>query len=593
MTPPHDDDDDRPRRLDLALWRRLLAHAWPYRRLGVGMALGGLVSAGIDAAVPLVTARLIDAARAGADPQLLIGLGALYAGLLVALSATIWVFIVLAGRIATGVGHDLRQAAFTRLMSLSLGYFDTRPVGWLVSRVTSDCGKISGLLPWLLLDLVWGTTLLALIGAAMCWLDLRLAFVVFAIVPPLCLLAWLFQRWMLDSSRAIRRANAKITGAYNEAVAGVRTTRALAREDANLAEFSTLTDEQFRASMRNALQAAVYLPVVMSLGSVGVGLALWRGGLDAMLVDHGLSLGSLVAFMQYATVFSMPIQDLARQLTQLQAAQAAAERVQSLLETEPEVRQPQAPVVPEAGRVSHLAFDDVGFAYQVGDPVLRGCSFEVRGSRTVALVGPTGGGKSTIVGLLARYYDVQSGAVRVDGTDVRDLDLHWLQSRFGVVLQAPHLFSGTIADNIRYGRLDATDEEVAQAAAQVCAAPFIEALPAGYATEVGEGGGRLSTGQRQLISMARAVLADPDVLVMDEATSSIDTDTERAIQSGLGALFAGRIAIVIAHRLATIRGADRILVVEGGRIVESGDHASLVARRGAYWRMVEADAVPG
>ncbi|MEZ4236341.1 MAG: ABC transporter ATP-binding protein [Myxococcota bacterium] len=586
MTPDHDDDDPRPRRFDPQLWRRLLVHVRPYRHLVLGLGVSGLGVACIDTALPLVTARLIDAASAGSGWGLLGTLGALYAGLLLVLATLAWGFIAMAGRLATGVGHDLRRQAFAALMAQSAAFFDHRPVGWLVSRITQDCNKICGLLPWLCLDLAWGTSLLTLIAAAMCWLDVRLAAVVFAIVPPLLAIGWLFQQWMLDSARAIRRANAKITSAFNEAIGGLRTTRALAREDENLAEFSALTDEMFGASMRNALQAAGYLPVVMSLGSLGAGLALWRGGVE---VGHGLSLGVLVAFVQYTALFAQPIQDMARQLAQLQAAQAAAERVQSLLDAVPAVRSPARPAAPPADRVTHLAFDDVHFGYSDEAPVLRGCSFEVHQGETIALVGPTGGGKSTIVGLLARSHDVQRGAVRVDGVDVRELDLPWLQSRFGVVLQAPHLFSGTIADNIRYGRLDATDAEVAAAAARVCAAPFVEALPDGYATQVGEGGGRLSTGQRQLVSMARAVLADPSVLILDEATSSIDERTERAIQAGLEELLVGRMAVVIAHRLATIRNADRILVVDGGRIVEAGDHAALMARRGAYWRMVAAD----
>jgi ATP-binding cassette subfamily B protein len=582
------EDDDRPQRLDLGLWRRLGVHAWPYRAELLGLVLTGLLAAAIDTTVPLLTAYLIDSVRADRASSALWTVGALYAGLLLLLATAIRVFIELAGRISTGVAHDLRKASFERLQSLSMAFYDTRPVGWLVARLTSDCGKVSGLLPWLLLDSVWGTTLVLGIGVAMLWLEPKLALVVFSIVPPLAIISAVFQRWMLESSREVRRTNARLTGAYNEAIMGVRTTKALAREPANLAEFQRLTQTMYSSTLRNSLQAAVYLPLVMGLGSVGVGLALWRAGAWPDALSRP-SMGTLVAFMQYAALFSMPIQDMARQLTLLQGAQAAAERVQSLLETVPDIQSAPSAQLPSETRITSIRADRVGFSYKAGEPVLQDCTFEAHAGQIIALVGPTGGGKSTIVSLLARFYEVSEGSISINGIDLRELDLHWLQSRFGVVLQAPHLFSGTIAENIRYGRLEATDEEVQRAAARVCAAPFIEALPQRYDTPVGEGGSRLSTGQRQLVSMARAVLADPGVLVMDEATSSIDTETERAIQQGLLQLFSERISFVIAHRLSTIERADLILVIQEGRIVERGRHEVLMQQRGIYWQMQQAD----
>ncbi len=597
-----DDVDDRRRKLDLSLWRRLLVHAKPYRRDFGAMAALGLVVAAIDTTLPMLTARLIDEAQAGVGLSALRGYGFAYAAMLVTIATAIWGFIVLAGRISTGVARDLRTAGFARLQELSFSYFDTRPVGWLVSRLTSDADKVSGLLPWFLLDLVWGSSLLIGIGAAMLWLHPGLGMIVMLVVPPLVGVSLLFQRLMLDSSRLVRKTNAQITATFNEAIAGVRTTKTLAREEANLHEFQEESGAMFRYSMRHALQSALYLPLVILLGSVGVGLALWQGGID---VGGGLSLGTLVAFMQYATLFSMPIQDLARQFTLLQSAQAAAERVQGLLETEPsivdtpevEARLARATVedglAPDGGpaKITSVEFKHVGFAYKPGEPVLRDCTFRVRAGQTVALVGPTGGGKSTIVSLLARYYEVSSGAIELDGVDIRDRSLHWLQSQLGVVLQTPHLFSGTIASNIRYGKLDATDEEVREAAELVHAHRFIERLPAGYDTEVGEGGSRLSTGERQLVSLARAVLSDPQIFVMDEATSSVDTETEREIQAGIDAVLAGRIAFVIAHRLSTIRGADLIVVVADGHIAEQGTHAELMRQRGRYWSLVREHRV--
>jgi ATP-binding cassette, subfamily B, bacterial len=589
------DDDDRPRRFDAATWRRLLRHARPYRPQALWMVILGLVVATADTAIPLVTAALIDEATAGTQADLTPWLAS-YAVALSAIAFSVWGFIAFGGTISTGVAHDLRRAAFARLQELPFAYFDTRPVGWLVSRLTSDCSKVSNLLPWFLLDLVWGTALLLGISVAMLWLHVGLALVVLAVVPLLVGASLYFQRLMLESSRHIRRENAKITAGFNEAIAGVRTTKTVAREAAALGEFQVLSTAMYRHSMRNALQSAVYLPLVILLGSTGLGLALWYGGLH---IDAGVTLGELVAFMQFATLFSVPVQDLARQFTQLQAAQAAAERVQELLDTEPQIA--DAPSVRRmvseiAGRgaregeaidggdtrIETIELCDVGFWYKAGEPVLHGCSLRVRAGQTIALVGPTGAGKTTIASLVARFYDVCEGEVLINGVDIRRRSLHWLHTNLGVVLQTPHLFAGTIADNIRYGRLEATDADLRRAAALVHADRFIDALPLGWNTEVGEGGSRLSTGQRQLVALARAILADPQVFVLDEATSSIDAETEHAIQAGIEAALRGRIAFVIAHRLSTIERADQILVVDGGRIVEAGDHRSLLALGGRY-----------
>ncbi len=591
----YEDDDDRPRTLDLGLWRRVLGHVRPYRRKALLLSAAGLVAAGVDALLPYLTGRMLDEAVAGETLWELWPLGLVYLLALAMLAGAIWALIVYAGAVATGVAHDLRQRGFARLQTLPFSFYDTRPVGWLIARMTSDVGKVSGLLPWFLLDLVWGSCVLLTTTVVMFVLDPSLAWVVLSIAPPMVAVSLLFQRWLLASSRLVRKTNARLTASFSESIAGVRTTKMLSREQGNLEDFSKETGDMFRYSMRHALQSAVYLPLIVGLSSVGMGLALWKGGME---VGETLTIGKLVTFMQYATLFAQPIQDLARRFTDLQATQAAVERVQGLLETEPAIGDSKDVLarlrehaddrpggVAEDGhpdRITHLSFAEVDFAYKPGEPVLRGVSFDVRAGQTIALVGPTGGGKSTIVSLVSRFYEVTGGAIRVDGIDLRDRSLHWLQSNLGVVLQTPHLFSGTVADNIRYGKLDATDEEVAEAAVRVHAHDFIEALPEGYDTEVGEGGGRLSTGQRQLVSLARAVLADPQVFIMDEATSSVDTETEAAIQRGIEAVLQGRIAFVIAHRLSTIRNADQILVVADGRIVERGTHEELLAAQGHY-----------
>jgi ATP-binding cassette subfamily B protein len=597
MTGHFAEEEDYRGRFDPRLWMRILGHTRPFAPEIIAMGGAGLLMAALDAVLPYVTGRLIDSAVTQGVGAHLVWFVAAYAIVVAAMCVDVWVFIELAGRIATGVAFDMRRMQFDRLQELSFSYFDTRPVGWLVSRLTSDVSKIANLIPWVALDSVWGTFMLLGISGAMLWINWKLALVVLAIVPPLAVVSVIFQRKMLRSSRQVRKVNSQITAGYSESIAGVRTTKALVREGENLSEFQHLSSDMFRHSVRNALQSAVYLPIVISLGSVGVGLALWRGGVDVSAA--GMSLGSLVAFMQYAALFSMPIQELAARFTDLQAAQAAAERIQDLLDTEPEIA--DSPEVQEkiaaqasAGARDGVAFDggdqtirtmefrNVSFQYKEGEPVLENFNLTVHAGQTVALVGATGGGKSTIVSLAARFYEPTRGTVLLNGVDYCQRSLDWLQSNLGVVLQTPHLFSGTVRENIRYGRLDATDEEVEIAARTVGAHGFVDEMEDGYDAEVGEGGTKLSTGQRQLVSLARAVLADPQIFIMDEATSSVDTETERLIQSAVDAALRGRIAFVIAHRLSTIRSADVIIVIEGGRIAEKGTHQELIRRRGAY-----------
>ena len=590
-------DDERSGSIDLRLWWNFLRHLKPYRKWAFAMCGFGFALAIVESLIPPLTGWMIDEAITNGATEDLLMMGIAFAVMMVFFALFVWIFILSAGRLATGVAYDLRKGCFERLQELPFSFFDVRPTGWLVSRVTSDCSKVSDRMPWVLLDLFWGSTMLVGICTAMMLIDTGLALWTMAIVPPLVIATWFFKRKMLVSSRHMRRTNSAITASFSESIAGVRTTKSLNREARNLEEFGTMAGEMHAHSMRNALQAAVFLPIVAMLGSMGVGLALWQGGIR-LEEGTGLSIGMLIAFMEYAILFSMPIQELAARLADLQSAQAAAERVQGLLEEVPEIRDGEEVTIrieeqatrPRPGRASDggdpevdtLEYRGIGFHYKPEEPVLDDFNLRISKGETIALVGPTGGGKSTIANLAARFYEPITGKLLINGVDYRERSLEWWQSQFGIVQQVPHLFSGSIRENIRYGRLAASDEEVEDAARRAGAHDFIERLDGGYEHDVGEGGELLSTGQRQLVSLARALLADPQVFIMDEATSSIDTETETLIQGAIDEILGGRISFVIAHRLSTIRHADRILFIADGRIVESGTHESLLEAGGRY-----------
>ncbi len=587
-------------KLDLGVWRDIFRHGRRYRKHLAGMISAGLVLAGIDASLPLITRTVFNRLETQGADATLWPLAIAYIVMVGLFASCVFTFITLGGKTSTGVATEIRQAGFDRLQELSFSYYDRRSTGWLVTRLTSDCDRLSRVISWGVLDLVWGSVLIATISVIMLIVNWKLALMVLATLPPLIYLSLKFQKRILGHSRAVRKTNSDITAAYAESINGVRTTKALVRERSNLREFSHTTDRMYASSIRSALWSAGYLPVVLTLSAIGSGLVLWTGGVDAF--RGRIPIGDLVLFISYATFFFHPIEEIARMFADLQNAQAAAERVVGLINTEPEIQ--DAPAVraalathaaqelpedtaPDGGdaTIRTLEFRHVDFGYKADQFVLRDFNLTVRAGQTIALAGPTGGGKSTIVSLLCRFYEPTGGQILINGTDYRDRSLHWLQSNLGIVLQKPHLFSGTIAENIRYGHLDATDAEVHWAATVAGADEFIRACSDGYETQVGQDGVKLSAGQKQLLSMARAILADPQIFIMDEATSSIDTEAEQLIQAGVDQILAGRISFVIAHRLSTIRRADRILVIDGGRIVEDGTHRQLLGQGGFYYEL--------
>jgi len=491
-------------------------------------------------------------------------------------------FIVLAGILGERIRYDLKKKMFDHLQRLSLSYFDRTPVGWIISRVTSDSARISELVSWGLMDVVWSALNVSTGVYFMMVINWRLALIVFATIPVLVVVAVQFRKKIIVEYRRVRKVNSKITGAYNENITGVRVVKALGREEQNLREFSELTDEMYGASYRAAWLSALFLPTVQLISAVALGSIVWYGGLQVQL--GSLTVGGIQAFVSYVTFMLWPIQDLARIYAEMQHTIASAERVFSLIDATPEVTDRPGAIDPGTLR-GDIEFDHVDFWYEPDKPVLQDFTLTVKQGETIALVGPTGGGKTTIVNLVCRFYEPKGGVIWIGGRDYTELSLHAIQSRIGVVLQSPHLFSGTVRENIRYGRLDATDEEVEEAARLAGAHDFIATLDHGYDEEVGEGGNLLSVGQKQLVSLARAILAQPDIFIMDEATSSVDTLTEDLIQRGMERLMEGCTSFIIAHRLSTIKRADRILVIEDGRIVEVGTHAELLRARGHYYEL--------
>jgi ATP-binding cassette subfamily B protein len=401
-------------------------------------------------------------------------------------------------------------------------------------------------------------------------------------LPILIIVAIQFRTRILYHYRRSRKMNSKITGAFNEGISGVRVIKALSREDSNLGEFAVLTEGMYDASFRAAWLSALFLPTVQVISAIGLGIVLWRGGMQVQIGN--MTIGGIQAFVSYITFIMWPIQDIARVYAQMQNAVASAERIFGLIDTEPSVKNRLITVETE-NIEGEIRFENVHFYYKEDDPVIKNLDFEVKHGDMVALVGPTGGGKSTIVNLLCRFYEPTQGTIYINDVDYQDMKLEDIQSRIGVVLQTPHLFSGSIRDNIRYGRLTATDEEIEEAAKLAGAHDFIMKFEKGYDQDVGEGGNLLSVGQKQLISIARALLAEPELFIMDEATSSVDTLTEALIQQGMDRLMEGRTSFVIAHRLSTIKRADKILVIEDGQIAEMGTHRELILKKGKYYKL--------
>ena len=561
---------------------RILQQATPHWPLLAGFLVTIITVALVDAVFTYLSKLIIDNAIVPGDEEALVRYLAIYGVLILVQATGVFLFIYFTGILGERIRYDLRKKLFNHLQELSFSYFDRTPVGWIISRVTSDTERIAELVTWGMADTSWGIMSITISMIFMFLINWRLALVILLLLPLLVIVAFQFQKRILKEFRQVRRINSKITGAYNENISGVRVTKALVREQLDLQEFQDLSTDMYQASYRASWLSALFLPVVQLITAFGVAATVLFGGLQ---VEIGtMTIGEIQAFIAYIMFMMWPVQEMARVYAQMQQSIASAERVFSLLDAEPEVQDKQDAQAPESVS-GDILFEDVEFYYEEGKPVLEDFSLHVPQGETIALVGPTGGGKSTIVNLLCRFYEPKDGRILLNDSDYTDLTQQAIQSRVGMVLQTPHLFSGTIRENLRYGNLSATDEEIEAAARLAGAHDFIMALEQGYEEDVGEGGNLLSVGQKQLISLARAILAEPDIFIMDEATSSVDTLTEALIQQGMEVVMEGRTSFIIAHRLSTIKRADKILVIENGRITESGSHGELIRQQGHYYNL--------
>jgi len=476
----------------------------------------------------------------------------------------------------------LRSELFKHLQRLSQSYYDKNEAGAVMSRVTNDVGVINDMLSVGLLTVAGNVLTLVGVVALMLWMDLKLSLAAFVVLPCMVIATVIFTQRAKVVYRETRQKIGSVNASLQEGISGVRVVQSFSRERSNMAQFRQTNDENRRANIAAALLSSMYSPVADVLGVIATGVILWYG---AYRVIHGeITVGTVVAFAAYVQRFFQPIRDLAQVYNTFQAAMAGGERIFELLDTPVDIRE-RLGSIPLPTLRGQVQFERVDFSYMPDVPVLRDVSLEARPGDAIALVGPTGAGKSTIASLIGRNYDVTGGRVLVDGFDVRDVELVTLRRQIGIVLQETFLFSGTVRENIRYGRLDATDAEIEEAAKVVNAHRFIERLPLGYDTPITERGQNLSLGQRQLISFARALLADPRILILDEATSSVDAYTEVLIQEGLTRLLQGRTSFVIAHRLSTVRNANQVLVVDHGEIVERGTHQELLAQEGVYYNL--------
>ena len=575
--------------------RKLAPYLRPYYKTIAVMVILGVFSSLADSIYPLFTSYALDTFVAGKTLRGIVPFSLLYLLLMAVTEAVNYYCLYKCGVVEMKVDRDLRNASFNHLQTLSFSYFNQNNVGYIHARVMSDTGKIGELVAWRLMDFVWEASYILFVIVMMLAINVRLAAWTLLIVPAGVLIITYFQRRLVEGNRKIREINSTITGNFNEGITGARSIRTLVIEKLMQRDFEKDTTRMRKASIKTTHYSALFSSVVTMLSSFALAVVLWRGG--KLTMNGVIRLGTLSVFMSYAVGMLEPVQNVIQTLAAFISIQVNIERFTKLLEVKSDVADSKEVIEKYGDNFTakkenweplhgDVEFRDVSFRYPDGkELVLDHFNLKVQQGTNVAIVGETGAGKSTLVNLVCRFYEPTSGQVLIDGKDVRLRSQLWLHSSIGYVLQSPHLFSGTVRDNLRYGKPDASDEEIWQALHTVAAEYVVRKMDKGLDSEVGEGGDLLSTGEKQLLSFARAILADPRLLILDEATASIDTVTEKAIQDAIRTVIKGRTSFVIAHRLSTITNADIILAVKDGKIVEQGTHAQLMGRKGYYYEL--------
>ena len=578
--------------IDVKLWKKVLKYLGKYWKHVVGIVIAMVIQAATDATFPLFTEYAIDNFIANKTSEGIVKFSILFVILLLLKGLTIYIFIYLADRVWHLVSHDIRVDGFKKLQELSFSYYDRNATGSLFTRITSDVGRLTGIISWGLVDMIWAISMITMMTTFMFMKNVKITLVVLTVVPILIVISIFFQKRILFYSREARRYNSIITSGFSEGIQGATTTKTLVREESHINEFEKKTDDMKNAAIKSAVYSGLFFPIVSILGIVGTSLAVWQGGV--MILGEIITVGTLTLFISYTLQFFNPINDMARVFANFQSSQAAGERIMSLLEADIDISDSDE-VIEKYGKITSdmqvpklkgsIRFENVSFQYKEGEKVLDTFNLDVEPGQCIALVGETGSGKTTIVNLACRFYEPTEGVIYVDGEDYKKIPLMYIHKNLGYMLQSPHLFSGTIMDNIRYGKEDATDEDVMNAARMVEAHDFIMKFEDGYKHVISKGGGGISTGQKQLICIARAIVNDPCIFVLDEATSSVDTQTEKIVQRAISKVLSNRTSFVVAHRLSTIREADKILVIDKGKVIEKGSHDELMILKGNYYNL--------
>ncbi|MCL1802604.1 MAG: ABC transporter ATP-binding protein/permease [Eubacteriaceae bacterium] len=585
-------------RFDIEIWKKILPYFMRYKFLVAAVAALLFLMALIDIALPLFMRYAVDRFIGIRSTDGIWAYAAAYIGLIAFETLLVVIEALAAIRIEMLIARDLKKAAFEWLQRLGLDYYNTHPVGSIIARMFSDTNRVTGLVAWAAPDLVWSAVYAIGAISIMMLLNWQLALIALGSIFAALAAIAVFRRSLLSANRKERSANSSLTAAINEGIMGAKASKALAIEAKNAEEFSETTQTMYKASLRSQVLNAAFMPLVSLLTTAIAASIIYRGSI--LTLENVIELGTFTAFISYSMGILEPISHASRIITDMIASQAGVERFTEILSAEPGVTD-SIEVVEAYGDIyepkteaweeieGSIEFRNVSFKYPDGEgEILDGFSLYIPAGSSLAIVGETGAGKSTIVNLACRFYDPSEGSILIDGKDIRLRSQKWLHSQLGYVLQDPHLFSGTIEDNIRYGKLGATLDEIKEASDLVGLGKVVEKLEDGYNTQVGESGSNLSTGEKQLISFARAIINDPPILVLDEATSSVDTEIEAMLQQAIQSMLRKRTSIIIAHRLSTISSADMIIHVDKGRITEKGTHAQLLAKQGEYWNLYQA-----